>query len=162
MSAMFARIRPSGRGSLVIALLAIALPVHAVAQESVVVTLDQARMIRLPERTSTIVIGNPLIADASLQAGGMVVLTAKSYGATNFVALDRSGAVLMERTLRVEGPREHEVIVYRGVDRETYTCAPKCERRITPGDAPVFFSEILGQSVGRASLASPAHKEEKK
>ena len=112
MSAMFARIRPSGRRSLAIALLAIGLPFQALAQETLVVTLDQARMIRLPERTSTIVIGNPLIADASLQAGGMIVLTGKSYGATNFVALDRSGAVLMERTLRVEGPREHEVIVY--------------------------------------------------
>jgi Pilus formation protein N terminal region/TadE-like protein len=103
-------------------------------------------MIRLPERTSTIVIGNPLIADASLQAGGVIVLTGKSFGATNFVALDRSGAVLMERTLRVEGPREQEVVVYRGVERETYTCAPKCEKRITPGDAFVFFGEILGRA----------------
>lgn len=162
MSAMFARIRPGGRRSLAIALLAITLPFHALAQETLVVTLDQARMMRLPERTSTIVIGNPLIADASLQAGGLIVLTGKSYGSTNFVALDRGGAVLMERTLRVEGPRDHEVIVYRGIERETWTCAPKCERRITPGDVSAFFTDTLGQTMARSSMASPAHKEEKK
>jgi Flp pilus assembly secretin CpaC len=151
---MFVRIRPSGRRFLAMALLAFGLPVSALAQE-VVVTLDQAKMIRLPERTSTIVIGNPLIADASLQAGGVVVLTGKSYGATNFVALDRSGAVLMERDLRVEGPRDHEVVVYRGI-------APKCERRLTPGDISPFYSDILGQTMARSTLASPAHKTDEK
>jgi hypothetical protein len=103
-----------------------------------------------------------LIADASLQAGGMIVLTGKSYGATNFVALDRSGAVLMERTLRVEGPREELIVVYRGIERETWTCAPNCERRITPGDVTTFFSDTLSQTMVRSSMASPAHKEEKK
>jgi hypothetical protein len=162
MSAMLSRIRPGGRSSVVIALLAIALPFHALAQETLVVTLDQARLMRLPERTATIVIGNPLIADAALQSGGVVVLTGKGYGATNFVALDRGGAVLMERTLRVEGPREHQVVVYRGVERETWTCAPRCERRITPGDTAAFFNETLGQTIVRSNMASPAHKEDKK
>jgi hypothetical protein len=158
---MFVRIRPSGRRFLAIALLVFGLPVSALAQE-VVVTLDQAKMIRLPARTSTIVIGNPLIADASLQAGGVVVLTGKSYGSTNFVALDRGGAVLMESNIRVEGPRDHEVVVYRGIERETWTCAPKCERRITPGDITPFYSDILGQTMARSTLASPAHKTEEK
>ena len=37
------------------------------------VVLDQARLIKLPDRVSTFVIGNPLIADASMQAGGLMV-----------------------------------------------------------------------------------------
>jgi putative type II/III system pilus formation protein len=159
----FARIRPSGRMVLAIALLLIGLPVRALALETVVVNLDQAKMIRLPERTATIVIGNPLIADASLQAGGMVVLTGKGYGTTSFVALDRSGTVLIERNLLVEGPPLQEVvIVYRGVERETWSCTPKCEPRITPGDTPVFFNTVINQTVTRSGLASPAYKEEKK
>jgi len=159
----FARIRPSGRMVLAIALLLIGLPVRALALETVVVNLDQAKMIRLPERTATIVIGNPLIADASLQAGGMVVLTGKGYGATSFVALDRSGAVLMERNLLVQGPPQQEiVIVYRGIERETWSCTPKCEPRITPGDTANFFNTAITQTVTRSALASPAYKEEKK
>ena len=159
----FARIRPSGRMVLAIALLLIGLPVRALALETLVVNLDQAKMIRLPERTATIVIGNPLIADASLQAGGMVVLTGKGYGTTSFVALDRGGAVLVEHNLLVEGPPEHEVvIVYRGIERETWSCTPKCEPRITLGDTANFFNRTINQTATRSALASPAYKEEKK
>src|SRR5688572_33481524 len=60
----------------------------------VVVHLDQAKIVRLPERTATLVVGNPLIADAAVQPGGIAVLTAKSYGATNLVALDSNGVTL--------------------------------------------------------------------
>src|SRR5262249_25257062 len=41
----------------------------AVAADIVTVVLDQAQMMQLPDRVATIVIGNPLIADVSLQAG---------------------------------------------------------------------------------------------
>ena len=47
--------------------------------------------MRLPTGVATIVIGNPLIADASLQPGGLLVITGKGYGSTNLLALDRSG-----------------------------------------------------------------------
>ena len=30
-------------------------------------------------------IGNPLIADLSIQPGGLAVITGKGYGATNFI-----------------------------------------------------------------------------
>jgi len=83
----------------------------------VAVILDQAKLIKLPEKAVTVVIGNPLIADASLQAGGLVVITGKSYGMTNFIALDRAGAVLMDKSIEVQGPREHMVVVHRGILR---------------------------------------------
>ena len=64
-------------------------------REPITVNLDQAKLVKLPERTATIVLGNPLIADAAVQPGGVVVLTAKSYGMTNMVVLDRNGATLV-------------------------------------------------------------------
>ena len=67
------------------------------------VILDQAKLVKLPERVATIVIGNPLIADATVQTGGLMVITGKGYGATNIIALDRTGAVLMERPSRCRG-----------------------------------------------------------
>src|SRR5205085_3951582 len=97
--------------------------------------LDQARLVKLPERTATLVIGNPLIADAAVQPGGVVVITAKAYGMTNLVALDRTGTMLIEYPIQVIGPGDRTVVVYRGVERETYSCVPKCERRITLGDS---------------------------
>jgi Flp pilus assembly secretin CpaC len=111
----------------------------------VVVHVDQAKIMKLPDRTATLVIGNPLIADAVVQPGGVVVITAKSYGATNLVALDRTGATLLDARIQVVATADRVVVVYRGVDRETYSCMPHCQRRITVGDAPAYFDASLGQ-----------------
>ena len=119
-------------------------PVSATG-ETVVVHLDQAKTLKLPERTATLVVGNPLIADAVVQPGGIVVITAKSYGATNLIAVDRSGATLFNHQIQVIGPADKVVVIYRGVDRETYSCMPNCERRITIGDTAGYFTANLGQ-----------------
>ena len=130
-----------------------AVPTEAAAAD-IGVMLDHARLVRLPERVSTIVVGNPLIADAAVQTGGLMVITGKGYGVTNVIALDRSGAVLMEKTIEVVGPREELMVVYRGTVRETYTCSPICEPRIMPGDAEKYFDGIIGQTTNRSGLAA--------
>jgi Flp pilus assembly secretin CpaC len=117
------------------------------------VRMDEARLVKLPERVATIVIGNPLIADASLQPGGLVVLTGKGYGATNFIALDRKGNALLEKVIEVRGAID-TVVVYKGVNRETYSCAPNCQPVIAPGDAQQFFNQTLVQSTTRSTQAT--------
>lgn len=128
--------------------------------DTVTVSLDQAHIMKLPERVATIVIGNPLIADATLQSGGILVLTGKGYGATNMLALDRSGRVVMDKTVQVLGPSGGDlVVVYKGVERESYSCAPECERRITLGDSAPYFAATLSQTGtrnGQAQGATPA------
>src|SRR4029077_12743792 len=98
-------------------LLGCALFAAAPAQaDTVSVSLDQARLLKIPDRVTTIVIGNPLIADAALQGGGLLVVAGKGYGATNLLALDRDGRVLMSKTVQVVGPGgEDLVVVYRGI-----------------------------------------------
>jgi hypothetical protein len=128
----------------------------AAAADKLIVVLDQARVIRIPERTSTVVIGNPLIADISVQTGGMAVVTAKGYGITNFIAMDQGGNVLLEQSIEVHGPTDRIVTVYRGIDRETYSCTPNCDRRITLGDTPAYFDATLLQSGRRDSQAQGA------
>jgi hypothetical protein len=117
------------------------------------VILDQARLIKLPDRVSTLVIGNPVIADAAVQVGGWMVITGKGYGLTNIVALDRSGAVLMEKTVEVQGPRD-VVVVYRGIDRATYSCTPDCEATLALGDSQAGFALTAGQIAARNGLAA--------
>lgn len=114
--------------------------------DGISVLLDQARMIRLPERAATVVVGNPLIADVTIQPGGVAIVNARGYGVTNLVALDRSGTVLTEQLVTVKGPYASTVAVYRGTARNTYSCAPFCEPRVTLGDAASFFSGTLGQT----------------
>ena len=135
------------------ALIAIVAAAPARAADPITVMLDQATITKLPGRVATIVIGNPLIADVSVQGGGLLVVTGKGYGTTNLIALDRSGAVLTERNIEVVGAQDTVVVVYRGVNRESYSCAPDCQRRITLGDAPDYFTQTLSQSATRASQA---------
>lgn len=127
----------------------------ALAQaDTVTVNVDQARVIKLPGQVATIVIGNPLIADATLQSGGILVLTGKGFGATNLLALDRNGRVVMDKTVQVLGPSSGDlVVVYKGLDRESYSCASECLRRITLGDAPAYFNATLSQIGARAGQA---------
>jgi Flp pilus assembly secretin CpaC len=122
--------------------------------DNLAIRLDQAHIMQLPERVATIVIGNPLIADATLQGGGVLVVTGKGYGSTNLVALDRAGRVLLSHTVQVLGAGTDDiVVVYKGVERETYSCASDCERRITLGDSPVYFNANLAESGSRSGQA---------
>jgi hypothetical protein len=128
------------------------------ADDTIVVHLDEARVIKLPDRASTVVVGNPLIADLSVQPGGLAVITGKSYGATNFLIMDKSGAVLTEHTVEVQGPTDKIVVVYRGINRATYSCTPECAARVTLADQTEFFTDTLARMSARnaQSLASGA------
>jgi hypothetical protein len=122
----------------------------------IAVNIDQAKLIRLPERVATIIVGNPLIADITLQVGGIIVVTGKGYGATNFVAMDRNGEVLVDRIIQVEGPADPIVTVYRGIDRESYSCTPICQPRITLGDSERFFKATIDQAGNLSGQAAGA------
>ncbi|MCC8935856.1 hypothetical protein CI1B_15200 [Bradyrhizobium ivorense] len=127
--------------------------------DRIAVNVDQAKLVKLPSGIATIVVGNPLIADVTLQNGGVVVVTGKGYGATNFIALDRTGQVLVDRQIQVEGPPSDQLVtVYRGIDRETYSCMPVCQRRITLGDGENYFKATMTQagSLSREATTSGA------
>src|SRR5438270_10597044 len=128
----------------------------AATGDTVAVNVDQAKLIRLPERVATIVVGNPLIADVTLQSGGIIVVTGKGYGATNFIAMDRNGEVLVDRQIQVEGPTDQLVTVYRGVERESYSCMPICQRRVTLGDGENYFKATIDQAGSLSGQASGA------
>ena len=132
-------------------------PLVALAEPNVVaVSVDQAKLVKLPSRVATIVVGNPMIADVTLQPGGVVVVTGKGYGATNFIAMDRGGEILVDRLIQVEGPSEQVVTVYRGVERETYSCMPTCQRRMTLGDGDHYFGSVVQQAGALNSQANAA------
>jgi Flp pilus assembly secretin CpaC len=136
-------------------------PVVAAAQrgpstrETVAVTIDHAKVIRLPQGAQTIIIGNPIIADVTSQKNGLLVLTGKSYGVTNMIALDAGGSMLAESLISVQAPNESLVTVQRGLDRESYSCTPNCQPSILLGDATKYFGEVGGQTEKRNALAAP-------
>jgi hypothetical protein len=128
---------------------------NAWAAEAISIVLDEAKILRLPEKASTLIIGNPAVADGSLQAGGLLVVTGKGYGTTNLIALDPKGNVLAEYSLTVTAPRGM-VTVYRGIDRESWSCDKQCERAAVLGDAPAYFKATVDQAKDRNAAATGA------
>jgi Flp pilus assembly secretin CpaC len=142
--------------SLVIGMLLWPASALAAPAESILVNVDQAKLVKLPGKVATIVVGNPLIADVTLQNGGIIVVTGKGYGATNFIAMDRAGDILVDRMIQVEGPTDQLVTIYRGVERESYSCMPICQRRVTLGDGATYFKAAMDQAGSLSNQASGA------
>lgn len=134
---------------------ALAVTVAAPARaETLLVTVDRAKVVRLPERTTTVIIGNPIVADVTVQKNGIMVVTGKSYGQTNLIAMDASGAILNESNIRVQAPSDQVVTVQRGLDRESYSCTPNCQPSIILGDSNAYFEGVGGQAGRRNALAT--------
>jgi hypothetical protein len=135
--------------------LAVLLPHPSRAEDTIIVTLDRARIVKLPDRTQTLVIGNPVIADVTpLKSNGLMVITGKSYGTTNLIALDAAGNPVAESMVRVH-PAENALIVHRGMSRESYSCSPRCEPTINLGDEGKYLGDVAGNVKARTALSQP-------
>jgi Pilus formation protein N terminal region len=127
------------------------------------IVLDQAALVKLPPKVGTIIIGNPAIADVTLQPGGLMVVTGKGYGITNFIVLDGAGKILVQKSVEVREPRNLVVVLLGQTKehdgryvRESYSCTPQCDRRVNLGDSVDFFSAAVGEINARNGLAAGA------
>jgi hypothetical protein len=123
------------------------------AQEAISLMLDRATVIKAPAKTAMVVIGNPMIADVSVQKNGVLVLTGKSYGETNLLALDDEGKLVSESWIRVQGSNRN-LVVYRGSESESYNCSPNCQPTLSLGDSEKHFGKVGGQATARNGLAN--------
>lgn len=124
--------------------------------DSVTVMVDHAKVVRLPENAQTVIVGNPAIADVAVQRNGVMVVTGKSFGVTNLIALDAGGGLLAESLVRVGAPSDSVLIVQRGLDRESYSCTPACQPAAQLGDAQKYFGEVGAQATSRNTQAMTA------
>jgi Flp pilus assembly secretin CpaC len=132
----------------------------ASAQSTVRVGIDEARIVPLVKSPSTVIIGNPTIADVSVQNGNLMVVMGKSYGTTNIIALDGAGEEIANLGLNVTTSGNHEVSLYRGPQRATLSCAPRCEEELNVGDASEQFERVLKQSTSKMGLADESSQQD--
>jgi Flp pilus assembly secretin CpaC len=117
----------------------------ALANETVDVTIDFAKVMKIERPAHTIVVGNPGIADASVGDDQTLILTGKAAGTTNLIVLDDSGAEIMNATVRVSSDIRQLTTVFYGAQRQTFSCAPVCEQVISVGDDPAKFENARTQ-----------------
>ncbi|MCB1505402.1 MAG: pilus assembly protein N-terminal domain-containing protein [Hyphomicrobiaceae bacterium] len=111
-----------------------------------VVRYDQSQILRLPRPVSELIIGNPSIADIALQGSDLLVITGKTFGVTNVIALDAERNVIQDQRVIVQRDEQRLVNLHKGSMRQSYTCSPNCQPTITIGDDPKYFSEIANAS----------------
>lgn len=100
-------------------------PAHA--ENAIEVMMNQAKIVRLAVDADTIIVGNPLIADAAVQDSRTIVLTGKGFGVTNIVVMDQEGNPIIDEEVYVRRNASRTLRVYRRAVVQTLSCTPYCE-----------------------------------
>lgn len=119
----------------------------------VIVTVDRAKVFRVSRPAATVIVGNPSIADATIEDEKTLVLTGRSFGVTNLIILDADGEAIVDETIVVRGHETNTLRIYRRSYRETQACAPVCEPTLTIGDNSESFSYASEQIRERNALS---------
>lgn len=118
-----------------------------------VVRYDQSQILRLPRPVSELIIGNPSIADVAIQGSDLLVITGKTFGVTNVIALDIDRNVIQDQRVVVHRDEQRLVNLHKGGQRQTYTCTPNCQPTITIGDDPTYFEQITKASSSKTKFS---------
>lgn len=124
--------------------------------EDLTIAVEHAQVIRLPGDASTVVIGNPSIADALVHDSRTLILTGRLQGRTNVIAMDRIGRVIYSSEIAVTNPVPDQVALFRGPDRTTLSCAETCDEVPRVGDNPDREPWLATQQAGRLAIAESA------
>lgn len=124
---------------------------------SMTVVADQATMVALAGEPATVVIGNALYADITLEKG-MIFIHGRQFGTTNVIVLDKDKNELANFELHVVRGGSHNLTIYKAGSAYSHVCAPVCESALQVGDNPEHFNGVnsaiatkLGASAGAAN-----------
>ncbi|MGE3064051.1 MAG: pilus assembly protein N-terminal domain-containing protein [Hyphomicrobiaceae bacterium] len=135
---------------------AAALATSSARAEDLIVKYDQSQLLRLSRPASEVIIGNPAIADVSVQAGNLLVVTGKTFGITNIIALDADRNVIQDQRVLVKRDDVRVVNLQRGLQRQSYNCTPQCNPSITVGDDVEYFQRITSASEKKIGFSERA------
>jgi Flp pilus assembly secretin CpaC len=123
------------------------------AGQPISVKVNMARILRISAPAATVIIGNPGVADITIQDPQTLVLTGKSYGQTNLIVLDNMGNPIADTVVSVVQGQADLVTVYMGTARNTLACQPVCQPTIMMGDDTEFSSATYASSAVVRSAA---------
>lgn len=119
-----------------------------------IVYYDQSQLLRLPRPVQEVIIGNPSIADVTVQGGNMLVVTGKTFGMTNIIALDAERNIIQDQRVLVERDERRIINVHKGASRQSFSCTPNCSPTLTIGDDIAYFENINKQSSTKTKFSS--------
>lgn len=125
------------------------------ANDPISVKVNMARILRISAPAATVIIGNPGVADITIQDPQTLVLTGRSYGLTNLIILDSSGNPIADTTVSVVQAQSDMLTVYRGSARTTLACEPICQPTIMLGDDNGFSAATYESTTINNQAAQP-------
>ncbi len=131
-------------------------PLPALAQDGapINVNVNMARVLRINAPAATVIVGNPGIADVTIQDPQTLVLTGKSYGQTNLIVLDSVGQPIADTMVEVVQMQAGVMTVYQGQNRTSLACAPTCQPIIMMGDDNTWTTDTLASAQLVQSIAN--------
>jgi Flp pilus assembly secretin CpaC len=138
------------------AVLVAALAASGASAGQIWLTMDQVRPYEIAAEAGQIVVGNPAIADVTVQDKKRVLLFGKAPGLTNMYIFDDEGNAIENLVIRVKTNDEAMLTMHRGAQRVTYNCTTKCDPTLTVGDSNVAFGEVSSQVQTKAQQAGQA------
>jgi Flp pilus assembly secretin CpaC len=124
------------------------LPAQAAASnEPISVKVNMARILRISAPAATVIIGNPGVADVTIQDPQTLILTGKSFGQTNLIVLDNAGNPVADTMVSVvQATPDDQITVYMGSARTTLDCQPVCQPTIMLGDDSGFTTNAINSA----------------
>ncbi len=135
---------------------ALALEATQARANDLVVRYDQSQLLRLPRPAADIIIGNPSIADVSIQGGNLLVITGKTFGVTNIIALDGDRNVIQDQRVLVTKDEARMVNLMKGGTRQSFSCTPNCSPTLTIGDDNQFFNQVSQHNTTKTKASESA------
>jgi hypothetical protein len=139
-----------------IAMAAIGLAATQARAEDLIVRYDQSQLLRLPRAASEVIIGNPSIADVAVQGGNLLVVTGKTFGVTNIIALDQERNVIQDQRVLVQRDEARTVNLHKGSQRQSYSCTPNCSPTLTIGDDTAYFDMVSKHAQSKTKFSDGA------
>jgi hypothetical protein len=123
------------------------------AQQQITLTSDQSQIVNLPDEPATVVVGNPSIADVTIE-GKMLFFHPRGSGVTSIIVLDAAGRRLGDYSVHIIYGDSYGVAMYGPAGRQSYSCRRDCEPVMRIGDDPVFFGNYSDQARSKNALAA--------
>ena len=122
--------------------------------ETVRVTIDFAKVVKLDQPASTVIVGNSGIVEAAIEDDKTMILTGQAPGTTNIIVMDIDGNEVEHVRVVVATDTRELTTVYQGTERRSFSCQPRCEQVAVIGDDQDAFASAVAQIFGRQAVGS--------
>lgn len=96
------------------------------APNEIVIPNGNARVLELPSKVATIIIGNPEIVQATLIDDKTMVVSGLALGETNLITLAKDGSIASSIQIFVNENEMNTLTIFRRETAQHLSCTPYC------------------------------------